>query len=347
MSVWRVLLVDDSPLIRNAMHAALEPFGLELCHAENGAIAVDRARTAGWDLIFLDVVMPVMDGPTALRQIRAAGNTTPVVLVTSVSTAATVASAVKLGGVSYIGKPFTPDQIRSIAARMLRLDPAVLHSPPRVLLQHNDPTLPDRLRRQLPGHVAIDTSQSLAQSLDLAETGRRDLVLFESRAVVDDVSAAANLLRRSLPAAGIFAISDDAVPGVPWQPDAALDGRVPRALDEDVVRGFLYPNFLIPRVVVHGRTAHAAGFRGEPEQLPIYVTTLARMLVERCAGIDQTADLVVDLTRMPDDADAVVEVIAAANRELRRAGAAPAFHISDAMRSAAGPRLTGVVFHDM
>src|ERR1041384_3162952 len=99
MSVWRVLLVDDSALIRNAMHAALEPYGLELVHAENGEVAVDRARSSRWDLIFLDVVMPVMDGPTALRQIRAAGNTTPVVLVTSVSTAATVASAIKLGGV--------------------------------------------------------------------------------------------------------------------------------------------------------------------------------------------------------------------------------------------------------
>src|SRR4029079_15513375 len=101
-------------------------------------------------LIVGGVLSAVMDGPSALRAIRAAGNTTPVVLVTSVSTASTVASAIKLGGVSYIGQPFTPDQIRSIAARMLRLDAAVLHSPPPVLLQHTDPGLPDRLRRQLP-----------------------------------------------------------------------------------------------------------------------------------------------------------------------------------------------------
>jgi 3alpha(or 20beta)-hydroxysteroid dehydrogenase len=80
------------------MQAALEPYGLEVTQAENGAVAVERAMASGWDLIFLDVVMPVMDGPTALRQLRARGNTTPVVLVTSVSTAAVVAAAVKLGG---------------------------------------------------------------------------------------------------------------------------------------------------------------------------------------------------------------------------------------------------------
>ena len=342
MSVWRVLLVDDSALIRNAMHAALEPYGLELVHAENGEAAVDRARSSRWDLIFLDVVMPVMDGPTALRQIRAAGNTTPVVLVTSVSTAATVASAIKLGGVSYIGKPFTPDQIRAVAGKLLKLDPAVLRTPPRVLLQHIDPELPARLRRLLPGHIAIDTSQSLAQSLELAATGRRDLVLFESRARVDELAVVASLLRRSLPAAGIFAIGE-AAPAPPWQPDAALDGVVPHAFDEAVVRDFLYRNFLLPLVVIHGRVAHAAGFRGPPAHLPAYIAMLSRALIDRCGALDQTTDLMIDLTRMPDEPDAVVSVIRAANGGLREVGASPAFRISAAMQAATGDRLAGVL----
>jgi two-component system, chemotaxis family, chemotaxis protein CheY len=243
MSVWRVLLVDDSALIRNAMHAALEPYGLELVHAENGQIAVDRARSSRWDLIFLDVVMPVMDGPSALRQIRAAGNTTPVVLVTSVSTAATVSSAIKLGGVSYIGKPFTPDQIRAVAGKMLKLGPAVL----------------------------------------------------------------------------------------------------PQEFDEAVVRDFLYRNFLLPLVVIHGRVAHAAGFRGPPAHLPAYIAMLSRALIDRCGGLDQTTDLVIDLTRMPDEPDAVVSVIRAADRGLREAGASPAFRMSAEMQDATAARLAGVL----
>jgi CheY-like chemotaxis protein len=341
--VWRVLLVDDSALVRSAMQVALEPYGLELVHADNGAAAVELALSSGCDLIFLDVVMPVMDGPTALRQLRARGNTTPVVLVTSVSTAAVVAAAVKLGGVSYIGKPFTHDQIRAIAARILPIDLALLHAPPRELLQHVDPQLPERLRRLLPGHVAIDAAQSLTESLELAEAGRRDLVLFESRDLADERVTVANLLRRALPAAGIFALTDDAPPGLPWRPDEALDGVVPRALDDDVVRGFLYPSFLRPLVVLRGAVAHAAAFRGPPARLPVYLATLARSMVERCAELDPTVDLQIDLRRIPDDPDAVIAVIDAINRALRAAGRAPAFRLTAAMQAATRARCAGDV----
>jgi CheY-like chemotaxis protein len=341
--VWRVLLVDDSALIRSAMQVALEPYGLELIHADTGAAALELAEAAGCDLIFLDVVMPVMDGPTALRQLRARGNTTPVVLVTSVSTAAVVAAAVKLGGVSYIGKPFTHDQIRAIAARILPIDPAVLHAPPRVLLQHVDPQLPDRLRRLLPGHVAIDCSQSLTESLELAEAGRRDLVLFESRELADERVTVANVLRRVLPGAGIFALTEEAPSGPPWQPDEGLDGVVPRALADDTVRGFLYPNFLRPLVVLRGAVAHAAAFRGPPGHLPVYLAMLSRGMVERCAGLDPTVDLQIDLRRIPDNADAVVAAIDAINRALRGAGRAPAFRLSAAMQVATRARFAGDV----
>src|SRR5215510_6392499 len=99
------------------MQSVLEPLGLEIGHAENGKIGSDKALASTWDLIFLDVVMPIMDGPGALREIRSKGNKTPVVLVTSVSTAAVVAGAVKLGGVHYISKPFTREQIRAVATK--------------------------------------------------------------------------------------------------------------------------------------------------------------------------------------------------------------------------------------
>jgi CheY-like chemotaxis protein len=343
MSISRVLLVDDSALVRNAMQAALEPYGMELGHAENGAVAVARATASRWDLIFLDVVMPVLDGPAALRQIRERGDTTPVVLVTSVSTAAVVASAIKLGGVSYIGKPFTPDQIRAVAGKMLRLDPALLQTPPRVLLQHVDPVLPARLRKLLPAHVAIDPSPTLAGSIDLAEARRYDLVLFESRDLAGERAAIANVLRRAAPAAGIFAITDDAAADAPWQPDEGLDGTVPSSLDDAVVRGFLYPGFLRPLVMLDRAVAHAAGFRGQPAHLPAYIAMLGRVLVDRCTRIDQTADLQIDLTRMPDDAGVVAAVVDAANRELRQAGAAPAFRLAATVQAVVRERLPQLV----
>lgn len=339
MSVWRVLLVDDSALIRNAMQTALEPYGLDLVHAENGAVAVDKAMSSNWDLIFLDVVMPVKDGPTALREIRARGNGAPVVLVTSVSTASVVASAVKLGGVTYIAKPFTPQQIRSVASKLLRLDSDLSAAAPRILLQHTSPTLPERLRKLLPAHIAIESSHALAQTVDLIEETRRDLVLFETGEPLDEMVAIANVIRRTLPAAGIFAINDAAEAAAPWCPDEGLDGVLPSALDDGLTRGFLYPNFLRPLVRVEGGVAHVAGFRGAPSHLPAYLASLSRALIEHCTGVDQTADLQIDLTRAPYDADALVTVVTGVDRDLRAAGAAPVFQLGAAMQAATGERL--------
>lgn len=339
----RILLVDDSALVRNSMHNVLEPYGVELAHAENGQIAVEKAMSSEWDLIFLDVVMPVMDGPTALREIRARGNTTPVVLVTSVSTAVVVAGAVKLGGVQYIGKPFTPDQIRSVATRMLRLDHSALTSPPRVLLQHADPELPSRLAKRLPPHVVIDASHSLAQSLDLAEHHRHGLVLVESRDPVEELRAIASVLRREAPNAGVFAITDEAEGTPPWNPDDDLDGLLPRTLDDPLVRGFLYGNFLRPLVFVDGRTVQAAGFQGQPAQLSTYLTMVTRTVLERCARIDQTLDPHVDLRNVPANPEAVVGLVTELDAALRGAGTAPAFRLSADMRAEIASRLPDVL----
>jgi CheY-like chemotaxis protein len=343
MPAWRVLVVDDSALIRNSMQSVLEPYGLEVGHAENGRVAVELAMASSWDLIFLDVVMPIMDGPSALREIRARGNTTPVVLVTSVSTATVVAGAVKLGGVHYIAKPFTRDQIRAVAGKLLKLDPAALIKPPRVLLQHADPDLPAQLRRLLPSHVGLDITHALAQSLELVETSPRDLVIIESRELGDEMIAVANVLRRSLPAAGIFAITDDPAAPLGWHPDEGLDGLLPRTLDDAMIRGLVTANCLRPLVMLDGMVARVAGLRGARTDLPAYVGMVVRVLVDRCVRLDRTADLQIDLGRMPDEPDAVVEVITAADRELRQAGAAPAFRLSPAMQAATASRLAKFV----
>jgi two-component system chemotaxis response regulator CheY len=340
--VPRILLVDDSALVRSSMQKALEPFGVDLGHAENGKVCVDKAMASSWDLIFLDVVMPIMDGPAALREIRARGNTTPVVLVTSVSTTSVVASAIKLGGVHYIGKPFTPEQIRGVATALLKLGVAPGVAQSFVLLQHDDPELLARLRKALPAHVAVDSARSLAESLDLAESCTRDLVIIDSRELGDELTRAANELRGVLPAAGIFATSDD-VANPPWHPRAGLDGILPRTLEAALVRDFLFANFLRPLVSLDRMVARAAGFIGPAVYLPAYLASLGRAVVESCIRLDATGDLEIDLRAMPADPDAVVAVVTEVDRKLRAAGTAPAFQISAAIRDQAADRLAGFV----
>jgi len=324
----RILLVDDSALIRNSMQAALEPHGVELVHAENGKVAIEKVSIGTFDLIFLDVVMPVMDGPAALREIRARGITTPVVLVTSVSTAAIVGAALKLGDVHYIGKPFTPAQIVSVATKLLRLDPTAPSSPPRVLVQHSDPDFPRRLAKVLPPHVAIDATTSLGESLDRAELGQ-ELVLFEAGDDLDEMEALAKVFREALPAAAIFAISPIGVATTPWEPRGALDGVLPPVIDSTLGRGFLYATCLRPLVRIDGRVARAAGFHGAPAYRAAYVASLTRTLLRRCGRLDMSRDLHLDLRRVNLDPDALVALVDKVNEAIKEAGGAPAFRLPE------------------
>src|SRR3990172_5697592 len=91
----RLLAVDDSASVRASLVGYLEPLGFEVDEAENGATALRMIRAQHYDLVFLDIKMPVLDGPS--RLLRAQGLTVPVVLVTSSTDRAMAGMAVRLG----------------------------------------------------------------------------------------------------------------------------------------------------------------------------------------------------------------------------------------------------------
>jgi CheY-like chemotaxis protein len=67
----RILVVEDHPVNRRVAEMMLSPFGFKLGFAENGLVAVQTCAREGFDLVLMDLQMPVMDGLTAIRQIRA------------------------------------------------------------------------------------------------------------------------------------------------------------------------------------------------------------------------------------------------------------------------------------
>ena len=112
----RILLVEDEPDIQAIARVALEMVGgfkLEVCNS--GVEALQKAPEFGPDLILLDVMMPVMDGPGTLVALRNLTQTaaTPVIFMTAKVHPSEVAEYKKLGALDVIAKPFDPMQLAS------------------------------------------------------------------------------------------------------------------------------------------------------------------------------------------------------------------------------------------
>ncbi len=104
----RVLVVDDSALVRKQLVNLLQSSGFECEVAKNGQEAVDKALEGDYSCITMDINMPVLDGISALRQIMDK-NPTPVVMISSLTTedAPATFDALDLGAIDYVAKPGT------------------------------------------------------------------------------------------------------------------------------------------------------------------------------------------------------------------------------------------------
>jgi twitching motility two-component system response regulator PilH len=108
-----ILIVDDSPTEAHVMQKALERHGFRTATAADGAEGVRLARQMHPDLIFMDIVMPGINGYQATRALVSDPDTRsiPIVMVTSKGQDADRVWGLKQGAVDYMVKPVSPDQL--------------------------------------------------------------------------------------------------------------------------------------------------------------------------------------------------------------------------------------------
>lgn len=118
----RILVVDDHDINRRAVELILSPLGCATASAADGMAALRLCETDAYDVIFMDVRMPELDGRETTRRIRAGGGinaATPVIAVTADTSPEDVAACMDAGMTYFVSKPLTPPALLSALQHVL------------------------------------------------------------------------------------------------------------------------------------------------------------------------------------------------------------------------------------
>jgi len=114
-SQFSVLIVDDNPFNRDMLKRFLEPEGFVIEESRNGKEALERLKeSSAFSLIFMDLLMPGMDGFEAIQRIRSMGVTTPIIISSSMSSKEDRQRCIEAGGNDFLPKPIDVDKIKGI-----------------------------------------------------------------------------------------------------------------------------------------------------------------------------------------------------------------------------------------
>jgi two-component system alkaline phosphatase synthesis response regulator PhoP len=113
MHKGKILVVDDEVYIIHILEFSLGAEGFEVITANNGELAVEKARQEKPDLIVLDIMMPVLDGYETCRRLKKDSETKhiPIILLTAKGRDIDKTLGFEAGAVDYIVKPFSPNRL--------------------------------------------------------------------------------------------------------------------------------------------------------------------------------------------------------------------------------------------
>lgn len=123
----RILIVEDNSVQRELLEKLLEKEGISVEGYEDGQLALYALTTGEYDLAIVDRMLPGLDGLSLLRQYRAIGGTTPVILLTALSAVGDRVTGLDAGADDYLAKPFAPEELLARVRALLRR-PAAFHT---------------------------------------------------------------------------------------------------------------------------------------------------------------------------------------------------------------------------
>jgi NtrC-family two-component system response regulator AlgB len=116
---WSALILDDDPGVRQSVRLCLEPDNARVLGVGTSAGALDALERSRFDVVFLDLWLQAESGLTVLPEILRRQPGVGVIVITAFATFESAVEAMKLGAVDYLPKPFTPEQVRAAARRIV------------------------------------------------------------------------------------------------------------------------------------------------------------------------------------------------------------------------------------
>lgn len=172
----RIVVTDDHSVVRQGLRMFLElDDELEIVgEAANGAEAVELATSLGPDVVLMDLLMPVMDGITAITEIRKQAPGVEVVALTSVLEDASVVGAIRAGAIGYLLKDTNADELRravkAAAAGQVQLSP---EAAVRLMREVRAPEAPESLTEREMDVLRLladgQSNKEIARNLSIGE----------------------------------------------------------------------------------------------------------------------------------------------------------------------------------
>lgn len=108
----KVLITDDTAFMRMSLRNVLEKNGMEVIgEAENGKDSIEKYLELEPDLVTMDITMPIMDGITAVKEIKQKDPAAKIIMVSAMGQKQMVVEALKSGALDFIIKPFQPERV--------------------------------------------------------------------------------------------------------------------------------------------------------------------------------------------------------------------------------------------
>ena len=163
----RVLVADDDKSIRESLVRALSLEGYAVTSASDGAKALEMIQAERPDVVVLDLMMPVIDGITVCRVLRAEKNRVPVLMLTARTETSDRVMGLDAGADDYLPKPFALEELLARLRALLRRHRPIEDSPENDTLSLDSLRIEVAARRVFRGEIELEMSKTEFDLLEL------------------------------------------------------------------------------------------------------------------------------------------------------------------------------------